>query len=127
MMKIEIEAVFQQKKRIVSYSTNGFIVNDEEFNTNIVLNAYNVIRTSQFDAIEALEPSNFHELFSLTPEIILIGTGNTQIYPSHELIAEIEQQGIGISFMDTGAACRAYNILLSESRQVAAALCKISE
>ena len=37
-----------------------------------------------------------------------------------------EAQGIGVEFMDTGAACRTYNVLLSEARRVAAALIAVS-
>lgn len=124
-MKIEIDNVSQQQNRIVSYSTQGFIVNDEEFDTNIIVNVSKVIKSPQFNKVEQLNIADLHEVLALNPEIILIGTGKTHKYLKQSLIAELEQQNIGVSTMDTGAACRAYNVLLAESRKVVVVLYKI--
>lgn len=65
----------------------------------------------------ALEP-----LIHQVPEVILIGTGAALVFPSHEILFEVIRQKIGIEVMDTGAACRTYNLLLAEGRKVAAGL-----
>lgn len=127
IMKIEIDHVSQQQKRIVSYSTQGFIVNDEEFNTNIVINTNNVVKTPLLNDVEQLVLVDLHEVLALNPEILLVGTGKMHKYLKQSLIAELEQQNIGVSTMDTGAACRAYNVLLAESRKVVALLYKLEE
>ncbi len=55
-------------------------------------------------------------------ELLLIGTGpKTQLLPSR-LRADLRALGLGLEVMDTGAACRTYNLLVSEERRVAAAL-----
>lgn len=55
-------------------------------------------------------------------EVLLIGTGaRMQPLPS-VLRNELRAAGLAVDFMETGAACRTYNVLLTEERRVAAAL-----
>lgn len=61
-------------------------------------------------------------LRGLGAEIILLGTGRRQIFPAAEWRRAFAAAGIGVEIMDTPAACRTYNILAAEGRQVAAAL-----
>ncbi len=56
------------------------------------------------------------------PDVIILGTGEKQRFPDHELGMQLLNRGIGLEVMDTGAACRTYNVLASEGRAVAAAL-----
>ena len=56
------------------------------------------------------------------PHFLLLGTGRKQIFPSAELRATFAARHIGLDVMDTGAACRTYNVLLAEKRPVMAAL-----
>jgi uncharacterized protein len=55
-------------------------------------------------------------------QILLLGLGSRMGIVSRELRASLRQSGIVIEAMDTGAACRTYNMLLAEERRVAAAL-----
>lgn len=57
-----------------------------------------------------------------SPSFLLLGTGATQIFPDPHLRAAFASAGIGLEAMDTGAACRTYNVLLGEERAFAAAL-----
>ena len=59
-------------------------------------------------------------------DVLLIGTGARIARPAAHVVADLEAQGIGVEFMDTGAACRTYNVLLSEARRVAAALIAVA-
>ncbi|MDH5571682.1 MAG: Mth938-like domain-containing protein [Gammaproteobacteria bacterium] len=59
---------------------------------------------------------------SLEPELVLLGTGARLQFPVSEILAPLHQRGIGLEIMDTAAACRTFNILMSEGRKVAAAL-----
>ena len=56
------------------------------------------------------------------PDFLLLGTGERQHFPSADLRASFAAAGIGLEAMNTGAACRTYNVLLAEGRPVAAAL-----
>jgi len=55
-------------------------------------------------------------------EILLLGTGVKQIFPQGDTRLFFENAGVQLEAMDTGAACRTYNVLLAEQRRVAAAL-----
>jgi uncharacterized protein len=58
-------------------------------------------------------------------DLLLLGTGRTQIFPGAELRQSFAKAEIALEVMDTGAACRTFNVLLAEGRQVAAALVAI--
>ncbi len=55
-------------------------------------------------------------------KVLLLGTGSRQRFPPASWLKPLIDLGIGVEVMDTGAACRTYNILLGERRPVAAAL-----
>ncbi len=68
-------------------------------------------------AYEHLAPA-----IDLEPEIILLGTGAEAAIPDVGLIASLAKLSIGLEIMSTPAACRTYNVLVSEQRRVVAAL-----
>jgi len=53
---------------------------------------------------------------------LLLGTGPSQRFPDPPLYAELYRSRVGFEIMDTGAACRTYNVLVGEGRAVVAAL-----
>lgn len=55
-------------------------------------------------------------------DVILFGTGARQIFLKPELKKSLKDQGLFIETMDTGAACRTFNVLMAEGRRAAAAL-----
>ena len=59
---------------------------------------------------------------SPVPEILLIGCGPASALLAPAIRRMLEEAGLGVEIMDTGAACRTFNVLLSEDRAVAAAL-----
>lgn len=81
-----------------------------------------VIESWRPPAIDALAIGDFDALLALAPEIVLLGTGARQCLPPPALYAEFAARGIGLEVMDNRAACRTYNVLLGEFRNVAVAL-----
>lgn len=63
-------------------------------------------------------------LLALIPDVdvIFIGTGSEIAHIPSGLRAELEAAGLGVESMNSPAACRTYNVLLSEGRRVAAAV-----
>lgn len=57
-------------------------------------------------------------LATLAPELVLFGTGDTQIFPAPALMAPLYQKHIGFEVMNTPAACRTFNLLIAEDRNV---------
>lgn len=81
-----------------------------------------LIRDWPVQTVETLSTEHIKPIVALAPEIILLGTGKQLQWPNIELLSEISNNGIGIDVMTTTAACRTYNILTYEGRNVAAAL-----
>ena len=73
-------------------------------------------------SFDALDTSDFERLRDLRSEVVLLGTGERQRFPHPSLTRPLTDARIGLEVMDTQAACRTYNILVAESRKVAAAL-----
>ncbi len=73
-------------------------------------------------APELLTLADFAGLLALSPEVVLLGTGDRQRMPPAVLYADFAARGIGLEVMDNRAACRTYNLLLGEFRDVAVAL-----
>jgi uncharacterized protein len=69
-----------------------------------------------------LTTSDLRPALELNPEIILLGTGRCLVRPGIDLMAELAKRGLGLEIMDTAAACRTYNVLIHEQREVVAAL-----
>ncbi len=69
-----------------------------------------------------LRAEHMEQLCKLKPELVLLGTGEGCHIPDAEIIAPLISAGIGVEFMGTAAACRTYNILVQDGRDVAAAL-----
>jgi uncharacterized protein len=72
--------------------------------------------------LDSLAIADFAALLELRPEVVLLGTGERQRLPSPSLYADFAARGIGLEVMDNRAACRTYNVLLGEFRNVAVAL-----
>lgn len=62
------------------------------------------------------------KLLALGSEIILIGSGSRWQAPPTTLLQRCAAAGVGLEVMDSGAACRTYNLLASEGRRVATVL-----
>lgn len=59
-------------------------------------------------------------------ELLLLGTGTRMAQVDRALRQELRAAGVVVEVMDTGAACRTYNVLLAEGRKVAAALIAVA-
>ncbi|GEO81102.1 Mth938-like domain-containing protein [Pararhodospirillum oryzae] len=55
-------------------------------------------------------------------DLLLVGTGPSLVFPPASVRAALKDMGLAMETMDTGAACRTYNVLIHEDRRVAAAL-----
>jgi len=73
-------------------------------------------------AASSVKASDFDAISKSDVDVILFGCGATFTSPMLELRAALKERGMVLEVMDTGAACRTYNLLLSEGRRVAAAL-----
>jgi len=71
---------------------------------------------------EDLGAGDFQVLADLQVEVVIFGSGPRIRFPRPAWLAPLLERRIGIETMDTAAACRTYNILAQEGRDVAVAL-----
>ena len=69
-----------------------------------------------------LDTGHFQLLADTGADIALLGTGAQQSFPDPAVMLELNARGIGLEVMDTGAACRSFNVLSAEGRAVVAML-----
>ncbi len=120
-MKISLAAT-DQKFAIRAYEKGQLIINEQAYRRNLIITPERLIPDWRPQSVADLTAEDFEELLALRPGLILLGTGERQVFPSAALYAGLINAGIGVEVMNTPAACRTYNILMSEGRSVAAAL-----
>lgn len=108
---------------IQGYGENGFTVSNKAIQNNIIILPQTVLNWNVKD-INALEAQDFSDIlkYQKNIELLLIGTGQKLIWLNKEIREYFKNHQISIDVMNTGAACRTYNVLISEGRKVAAAL-----
>ncbi|MFC1747681.1 Mth938-like domain-containing protein [Pseudomonadota bacterium] len=97
----------------------------EKLNHSAVVMPGKLIMNWPVDTVDDLTREYVQELVELKPELVLIGTGEKLIWPSRALLAPLTNANIGYEIMGSAAACRTYNILAHEGRDVTAALMMI--
>ncbi|HKS58547.1 MAG TPA: Mth938-like domain-containing protein [Steroidobacteraceae bacterium] len=105
-----------------SYSPGEVRVGDAVLHRSCVISAERLIDDWRPQTLDELSTADLEAVFALQPEIVVLGSGARQRFPDTKLLAAILERGIGCEVMDTGAACRTYNVLVSESRRAVAAL-----
>jgi uncharacterized protein len=93
--------------------------------TSLLLTARHVDTGWQPQGYAELETSHLDVILQFDPELVLLGTGARLRFPPPEILQPLHRAGIGVEVMDTGAACRTFNILVAEGRQVVAGLLMI--
>ena len=110
---------------ITAYDTDYLEINGERQHQSVLLHPrqFQLWEIPHSHALNANSLDYFvSSTFEFPLEVVLIGTGRQQHFPPPQYLHKLRQARIGVEIMDTPAACRTYNILMSEGRQVAAAL-----
>jgi uncharacterized protein len=105
-----------------SYSSSSIKVGEAVLTTSSIVTADQIIPDWPPRRVDQLRVSHLESILALKPEIVVLGTGAQQKFPSTDVIAAAMTRGIGFEVMDTGAACRTYNVLVSEDRRAALAV-----
>ena len=120
-MKFERELP-QGKNTFTGYGEGYVEVNKSRHGSSLVVSGERLITDWPVTRVEGLAPDHMAAIAELKPEIVLLGTGARLAFPEPAQLAPLYKAGIGVEVMDTPAACRTYNILLGEGRNVVAAL-----
>lgn len=102
---------------------NGFVeVNKQRFSQHLIVMPDKLILDWSAKDFTRLNELDFTELVNLSPEVVLLGTGSIHRFVHPKLTATLTEKGVAVECMTTHAACRTFNILMSEGRNVVAAL-----
>jgi uncharacterized protein len=107
---------------ITAYDAGYVAVNGRKLTRSFLLTPRTLIEDWPPTSIETLSADTIAAIAALESPIVLFGTGARQRFPSAALLRPLIERRVGVEIMDTHAACRTYNILMAEGRDVAAAL-----
>ena len=97
-------------------------IGEDTYSDDLVLSNSTVRPEWHAGAVPELSYDDIAPYVSDQTEIVLLGTGWTTGQPDRELVFAMARRGIGFEVMDTAAACRTFNILIAEDRNVTAFL-----
>lgn len=107
---------------IRSIGDRGIRIGDDYYLRSLIVSARELVTDWAPQGPDELEESHLQEIIALQPEVVLLGTGARQHFLAPRDMYFFYRQGIGIEVMTTDAACRTFNVLVTEGRPVAAAL-----
>ncbi len=124
---MKLHADRPEQHSISAYGPDWIAVNGEKIRSSFVLSSsHGVLERWAPVPLASLDGPHFEQLLGLlgepTPELVILGTGTklTFIHPRHTSV--FASRRIGMETMDTAAACRTFNVLAGEGRQVVAIL-----
>jgi len=120
-MKLHLTTA-ENNNLITAYSESYIEINKQRYAQNLIVMPETIILDWNAEDVNALNNDHFQEIIKLKPEVVLLGTGGTHLFLHPKNYQILTENGIALECMTTAAACRTYNILMSEGRIVAAAL-----
>lgn len=96
------------------------LINDRRLTASFIVAPDRLVEDWPVLDAAALRPDDLAPLLALQPELILLGTGERQVFPPTETQALCLSRGIGLESMTNAAAARTYDVLASEGRRVVA-------
>ena len=119
-MKFQHESIDAQS--ISGYGPGWISVGPEKITDSVILSARGLRLPWHCARFEDLTPEHFAQLSALQAEVVVFGSGMRTRFAPPAWLQPLMAQRVGVECMDTHAACRTYNILASEGRNVVAAL-----
>ncbi len=109
------------RKLIKGYGDLGFTISGLRWDGSVVVFPDRTLAWPPADLLQVTEAS-LSVVFEARPELLLLGCGRVMAPVPAVIRTALRSAGIKLEVMDTGAACRTFNVLLAEDRSVAAAL-----
>lgn len=104
------------------YEPGKVKINADFISGSCFLNQKQLVTDWDCQQLSELSTQHLDQIMALKPEVIILGTGETQQFPEPRLFAYCSQHGVGLEVMNNLAACRTYNVLTTEDREVVLAL-----
>lgn len=109
---------------IQGYSGGRFRVSGAVHEGGVIVMPDAVLPWDYNGDIAGLSEADFAPLFDVADrvDVALLGCGAEMAFLKPQIRAAFKARGMSVDVMDTGAACRTYNVLMAEGRRVAAVL-----
>jgi len=120
-MKIQLDDT-GGRYAITAYVPGQVSINRAIYTRSLIVSPDRLIADWAPADLSGLAREHLDALLALVPEVVLLGTGHSLRFPHPSLLEGLVRAGIGHEIMDTGAACRTYNVLMGEGRRVVAGL-----
>jgi uncharacterized protein len=112
----------QQYQTVTAYDDHGIEFNNVRYEHSLIVMPELSVQPWDATQFADLTKAHFDAIALMKPDVVILGTGKKQQFIHPKLIAALSEQHKGVECMDNAAACRTYNILMAEGRQVALAL-----
>jgi uncharacterized protein len=96
------------------------LVNDRVLSHSFVVSPDALVEGWPAHDARSLTPALLEPLLALEPELVVLGTGETQVFPPAATMAACLSRGVGVEVMANAAAARTYSVLAGEGRRVVA-------
>jgi uncharacterized protein len=107
---------------ISGYGPGWVGVNSERITASVIISSRGERLAWPAEHFEDLDAGHFAQLAAVQAEVVIFGSGSRIRFPQAAWLKPLIERRIGVETMDTAAACRTYNILAQEGRDVAVAL-----
>ena len=118
IVSVEVFETDGKLKLLRGYSGGGFQVNDENILGSLILYPREIHRCPISDESQLSKDILKPHINAMNPDMVLIGVGLNPTHLYSPIRDYLKKQNIGVDIMSTSSACRTWNVLLSEGRQV---------
>ncbi len=122
---MDITPLIREGQQVIeSYTAGVFRISGISYEGAVLVSPDATLAWENVKNFEELTLASFEPLIQKSNEIdvLLLGTGNIMQFFDPALKAQLSAKGLSVDVMDTGAACRTYNVLMAEGRRVVAAM-----
>ena len=117
-----LKASKQKLTIITNHSEKGFLVDKKLYNHSIIIDNFSVLKWGLNNSVIQESDFSFLEVQEKFPELLLIGVGKKINEPFFNIRSKMSKLSIPVEIMSTSSACRTWNVLLSEGRNLLACI-----
>jgi uncharacterized protein len=104
------------------YGGGEIVIGEQTITRPLIVSPTQLLLDWSASSLEELSEAQLEPLLGFGADVVLLGAGERQSFASREVRAVFRGRRIALECMTLGAACRTYNILASEQRNVVAGL-----
>ena len=119
---MQIQREIPENHTIRSYTQTHITVGTHNYQDSVLISKESIIFPWEIHSLQDLNETHLAPILDLKPDILIIGHQSLGTLPPLPILQYLSKQRIGLECMSIGAACRTFNVLLSEDRQVIAGI-----